>query len=373
MDLLNFLAQAFGEEGAADELKKLRSRFQQEAPPGSQVGSGMAERQMTDEGYDANAPINVQGLRDSRAPDPRPQSQGPSYTDPEPRPEITPRYVLNDDRMPPTKDELREIIPRSEGYFGSKGTLRNILGTLSDAFLVQSGNKAEYSALRDREKKGDAMYGFTDNPQQAMERLASRGYGEDASTLQNNYATQEQNRVNSESTAAARESLASDRKFDNREKAYTRLSRLTKAGVPYDQLMKFAAANGLDSAQIEAMGIRPDMTPEERDQIGAFDISGNNQQMFPLQERRTATGEKNAESSRIRANRPPVGRAPRSQTELEYFQDIGRKPPAQRTPAENDFYKKFTQGTGRRTGGRVTDRKQVTPPIRQGWSSSPRN
>lgn len=61
--------------------------------------------------------------------------------------------------------------PQHEGMFHTKGTLRNILGVLGDAFLVQSGNKAVYASQRQREKESDAIAGFTQNPMAAAERL----------------------------------------------------------------------------------------------------------------------------------------------------------------------------------------------------------
>lgn len=96
-------------------------------------------------------------------------------------------YILEANRAPPTEDEIAEIVPR-EGLFGTKGTLRDILGTLGDAFLVQSGNNPMYGPRRREEKIGDAMYGFSQNPVQAIERLAAMGYPEQAAALQQQYS-----------------------------------------------------------------------------------------------------------------------------------------------------------------------------------------
>jgi len=56
------------------------------------------------------------------------------------------------------------------GMFGVKGTLRDVLGVVSDAFLVQSGNAPIYSARRKQEQWADAMAGFSDGPE--AERMA---------------------------------------------------------------------------------------------------------------------------------------------------------------------------------------------------------
>lgn len=113
----------------------------------------------------------------------RPYAERPNYAEQPPRPAIVPKYILNDDRIPPHRSETEEIIPR-EGMFGIRGTLRDVLGTLGDAFLVQSGNAPAYRQQRQREEVGDAMYGFSQNPLQAIERLTAMGYPEQAAALQ---------------------------------------------------------------------------------------------------------------------------------------------------------------------------------------------
>jgi len=76
-----------------------------------------------------------------------------------------------------------EDAPQRKGMFGVKGTLRDIIGTLGDAFLVQSGNKAIYGPRRDQEKQADAMGGMTGDPGAAVERLASGGFADQARAL----------------------------------------------------------------------------------------------------------------------------------------------------------------------------------------------
>lgn len=65
--------------------------------------------------------------------------------------------------------------PERRGLFGTKGTLRNILGSLGDAFLVGSGAQPMYAPQREREQLSDAMTGITQGGQEAMnaiERMA---------------------------------------------------------------------------------------------------------------------------------------------------------------------------------------------------------
>lgn len=60
-----------------------------------------------------------------------------------------------------------------KGMFGLKGTLRNVLGVLGDAFLVQSGNNPIYGPTRHRERMGDAFAGYTQAPRAAVERMGA--------------------------------------------------------------------------------------------------------------------------------------------------------------------------------------------------------
>jgi hypothetical protein len=85
-------------------------------------------------------------------------------------------YLINqrNDQMAQKGDPERGIEPR-KGMFGMKGALRDIVGVLGDAFLVQSGNKAVYGPRRDQERFADSMAGFTRNPGAAVERAMATG------------------------------------------------------------------------------------------------------------------------------------------------------------------------------------------------------
>jgi hypothetical protein len=58
-----------------------------------------------------------------------------------------------------------------KGMFGIKGTFRDILGTLGDAFLMQQGIDPMYRGERKQEEMGDAFQGFEDNPMAAIKRI----------------------------------------------------------------------------------------------------------------------------------------------------------------------------------------------------------
>ena len=61
--------------------------------------------------------------------------------------------------------------PQHSGMFGLKGTFRDVLGVLGDAFLMNSGINPIYSGKRHQEKIGDALAGFDQDPIGAIQRL----------------------------------------------------------------------------------------------------------------------------------------------------------------------------------------------------------
>lgn len=321
-----------------------------------------------EEEFDPNAPINVMGTKNAR-----PESTEPIYGEAPERPVTKQRYVLNDDRMAPTEKELKEIIPRSQGYFGSKGTLRDILGGLSDAFLVQGGADSQYDKLRDRERKGDAMFGFASNPSQAMERLAAAGFTDDAEELQKNTATQDYNNRNLESQNAGRESLSRDRATDNKAAGIRQLGRLANAGAPYS-VMRAAARNaGITDEEMVELGVSEGMTEAQRQQLGAADEGVQQQRRYPLEERKVEAQEMNAGSTRINATRPRPGRAPaqpRAKNDEERLESAYSTPPAQRTEYQKNLIERKNK-VGRAGG---STRRQINAPATkfEGWTSKPK-
>jgi len=69
------------------------------------------------------------------------------------------------------------------GRFGVRGNLRDIIGTLGDAFLIQSGNKPIYSEARRNERIAEAMGGFSQDPDTAIANVSKydRALGQDYS------------------------------------------------------------------------------------------------------------------------------------------------------------------------------------------------
>lgn len=63
--------------------------------------------------------------------------------------------------------------PERKGMFGVKGTLRDIIGTIGDAFLMNEGRDPLYYQQRQNEKIGDALRGLNDDPMGAIQRVSA--------------------------------------------------------------------------------------------------------------------------------------------------------------------------------------------------------
>ena len=258
-----------------------------------------------------------------------------------------------------------EQAPERKGMFGMKGTLRDILGTVGDAFLIGTGRNAIYTPGREREKMGDAMAGFTGSPESvraSAERLAALGYVDEAQKLIQQYEQQQLRNAQLESLEASRASQASDRAAGNFTDAMDRIGRAFATDAPPELKLEFAGRIAQAyGTSLEELGIRPDITPEEMAMIAGSDMTVNQQRNFPLAERRVATGEYNAQTGRINANRPRRGPQPRNPTEASELARIRNRLNNGEPLSEGDkaTWERYQNGT---RGGSGNGRRQVTPP-----------
>lgn len=104
-----------------------------------------------------------------------------------------------------------------KGMFGVKGTLRDILGTLGDAFLVNAGRDPVYSTRRQAEKYSDAIGSDfnTENAMNAVDRLQQAGMGKEAMALYNQIQEQEIARQKQASTSAYQGARTTDQGYQN--------------------------------------------------------------------------------------------------------------------------------------------------------------
>jgi len=130
---------------------------------------------------------------------------------------------------------------------------------------------------------------------------------------------------------AASEDLAYNRQSTRSNRALTRAAQLLaqpgamENGVlseqAYRMLTRIAAAEGTTP---EALGINPGMTEREIALLSGSGMTVNQTKTLPLAERRTDVSERNALTAERNSRRPTRVAQPRSQTSLEYYQELTR-------------------------------------------------
>lgn len=271
--------------------------------------------------------------------------------------------------------------PQRTGMFGIKGTLRDILGTLGDAFLVQGGAQAVYAPRRQQERMADAMAGFSAGDpaslQSSMERLSAAGFGKEAMGLFEAASQAQARQAAAQTAQQSAESQAGDRRWGNIKDARNAIARLFASSqaiknplLADTQAARIAQAAGVT---LEDLGITANMTPEERAMYATGDMTVNQQMQVPFTERRVATGERNAQTA---ANRPgPQPRATPNPTEASIaaplLAKVARGIPL--TPGEQDALDRTApapSSTGRRgsTPLRAAPGGTAAPGAAPGWS-----
>lgn len=271
-----------------------------------------------------------------------------------------------------------ENAPQRKGMFGMKGTLRDVVGLLGDAFLVQGGGKAIYGPQRERERLADAMTGFTQQPQAAAERTAYNGFADEATKLWNDTQTQ---LINEGNLAAKREEITR-KAFEDNDQRYKQYGTLFSQYAGSTDEKTWPRVREILKTLKQRGGLGDEYEiPENYDpqlmrtyQFGGMPAT---QQIRSVDKNEDQAWDREkfsrAEAGRMARDNPPAARQPRSQTELEYFKEVGRKPANQRTEAEQAFYRKYTEGTRGSGRSNRSNRRPVTPPgTFKGWSSAPR-
>lgn len=172
---------------------------------------------------------------------------------------------------------------------GAKGTLRNVLGTLGDAFLIQAGHQPIHGPQADREREGQAMAGFQDDPAAAANRMALTGSPGAVDDAQKMYTTYQQEQLKNaqlaansdyrksviEDRASVHESQAADRqaKADDRTRALA--GGILKAAAMSGDPKKYASARAAVLGRIQSNStIDPSEFPEDpKDFINGYGMN----------------------------------------------------------------------------------------------------
>lgn len=252
--------------------------------------------------------------------------------------------------------------PERKGMFGVKGTLRDVLGTIGDAFLIQGGRNPIYAPRREQEKMGDAMTGFTgedpESVRSAAERLASLGYVDQARKLMDDYESNQLRQAQIAQAKASSESLIGDRKWGNVKDATNMIARVfadpraqANPQIAMAQAEVIARQAGVS---LEDLGISPEMTPEEMGLYSRRDMTVNQQEMLPRRDRALDQGDRRLNISQQNADRPRAAPRPRSQTSDERYIEIANKPASQRTAGEKAWLERQN-----RSGSSKSERRNV--------------
>lgn len=282
----------------------------------------------------------------------------------------SPSFQENDPAPPPLGnrsfvEEAQQALgtlPQRRGLFGTRGTLRDVLGTVGDAFLLQAGRNPLYAPQRQRERVADALTGFTANPLAAVERL-SQVDPEAASQLFETVAQQnarqrqlEQQALEAQSKLGATQGKEGDVRYQDyadrfssllgsaTPETYDKIKPLlqvykTRGGLGDEFPIPDSFDEGLSRTLLRGANTAPQLlSDEDRDAARAI-------QQF------------NAESQRISATRPraaPAGRAPTKASQADPI--LKRILQGEKiTPAEQEVLERTGFGrskSGSRLGGR---------------------
>ncbi len=274
--------------------------------------------------------------------------------------DVCTRLLGNPPAIEATEQAVRkgQEVSDRRGLFGMKGTLRDVIGLVGDAFLVQSGNAPVYAPRRRQEQISGAMAGFTEDPLAASERTA---YFDPAlgRELYHDYEDNLVKKAQAESLAASRQSQIQDRDFKQYKNAREQIGALFNTpGAVVDGKINPKALQlaeriaGSANMTLEDFLINEGMTEEEVRQYARSVIDPYKQERLEDYDIGLAQGERNAASretsaraSMIRAQRPPAGRAPQQPTEAAELSRIRGKVNRgeQLSPGDAATWEKYTR------------------------------
>lgn len=267
------------------------------------------------------------------------------------------------------------------GLFGVKGTLRDVLGVLGDAFLIQGGRAPMYGPLRRKELMSDAWAGATEDPLAAAERVGFYDY-EEGQKLLEAAKKAELGQAQLESLDASRDALAEEKSFRKYTKAREMLGGLfnTPGAVVNGQINpralavaeRIAASAGMS---LEDFMINEGMSEQEVREYAMSVLDPYKQERLEDYDVGLQQGQQNADSrsmsaraSMIRANRPPAGRNPPQPTRASMLEEFLKIPQSQRTPEQQSFIERETTPTRSQRQNRGTSSSGNT-----GWTIRPRS
>lgn len=194
-----------------------------------------------------------------------------------------------------------------KGMFGMHGTLRDVLGTLGDAFLLANGGKAAYAGQREKERESDAMMGFTQgDPRAAIERMAAVPGGAEFAQKMYDETVRNQTSMAAQQAAAQKGSDLADYRKATLTDRFGKTVANSLAGAKTPQAKQAVLQQALQRAQLlkidpAELGITPDMSTDEISAVINSNFPVDKQAMLPI-------SQENANAHMINATRPRQGR-----------------------------------------------------------------
>lgn len=268
----------------------------------------------------------------------KPTGQGGDFEPPAPR-AIGNRSYLEEAL------QASENAPQRKGMFGIKGTLRDIVGTLGDAFLVQSGANPLYRPQRQREMESDALVGFTSDPKAAMERLANINPEAALDLFKNQAMAQYRDATSERQQANLERQITNDTNRAKFERIKLGVGMFGNAKTPEEQQL---IRHWINDPEASLDDLPPHL-------LSGAGMTAYQTTQVPLNERKTRVAERNASSNEVRAARPPQPRAAPQPTAASIAAPIFEKIRAGKeiSPGEEATLSRlgFSPGKGQRKGG----------------------
>lgn len=259
----------------------------------------------------------------------------------------------------------KPLLKERKGAWGTTGTLRKILGRVSDAMLMAHGMKPVYGPQRQREKAADALAGFTQNPRAAAERYLEvdpEGAVELFDKSEDNSVKREQ----LESLDANRKDGINNRRRDDVIRFRNQMARYVQTAQGNPAKMAFVLAQAQKLAQelgvpVETL-LPSDMTDEEAAIFATGDMTVNQQENWPRRDRaldqgdrRLGQGDRGLDIRQQQVDKPSAGPAAKLPTEASEIAAIRRKVDngEELRPGEAATWTRYVSGGGKGGKSRI--------------------
>lgn len=202
--------------------------------------------------------------------------------------------------------------PVHHGMFGIHGKMRDLLGLFGDTVNSTNGRADVYAPEQMRERLGDAMAGSTEHPQEAIERLNSQGFTDQAKAIGDSADTRDLRDATMANTQAYHASLVADHRSKLLMAVGTTVGQTlngTTDGPSRDAALSQIFAR-LKAMKIdpEELGLKLGMTGDEAQAAVNASITTNQQRQLPI-------AQQNADAHTTSANKQPAARAPANPTD----------------------------------------------------------